>query len=67
MVKTRFMQNLPVCFWLEAFNGGRKRFSTNGVGANGCKYKKKLLPLPHIVLKNYLEIDHCPKHNKRLK
>ena len=68
MIKTRFIQNLSVCFWLEAFNGGRKRFSTNGVGANGYHYKeKKLLPLPDIILKNYLEIDHRPKHNKRLK
>lgn len=26
--------------------------------------KKKLLPLPDIILKNYLEIDHRPKYNK---
>ena len=52
MVKTRFIQNLPVCFWLEAFNGGRKRFSTNGVGANGYQYKKNF----YLYLTSYSKI-----------
>lgn len=62
LVSSRTRSKCTFVFNRVLTEGGKIIFSINGTGTTGYLYEKReCWPLPHIVYKNYLEIDYRAK------